>query len=99
MEGSSPVFESGVGEEEEEYVAAVQGCSSSGGFTHEGSVSQLLSQVQQQSLEREKTLEEEDKEEEQEQKEGNSYQEAANTDDSRYVSVVFLYQNKASFCK
>jgi len=39
MEGSSPVFESGVGEEEEEYVAAVQGCSLSGGFTHEGSVS------------------------------------------------------------
>jgi hypothetical protein len=77
MEGSLPVFGSGVGEEEEEeYAAAVQGRSSSGGFTHEGSVSQLLSQVQQQSPERDKTLEEE------EQEEGNSYQEAANTDDS-----------------
>jgi hypothetical protein len=40
------VFGSGVSEEEEEYVVAVQGRSSSGGFTHEGSVSQLLSQVQ-----------------------------------------------------
>ncbi len=45
MEGSSPVSGFGVGEEEEEYAAAVQGCSSSGGLTHEGSVSQLLSQV------------------------------------------------------
>jgi len=99
MEGSSPVFGFGVGEEEEEYAVVVQGLSLSGGFTHEGSVSQLLSQVQQQSPKHEKTLEEEDKEEEEEQKEGNSYQEAANTDDSRYVSVVFPYQNKASFCK
>jgi hypothetical protein len=98
MEGSLPVFGSGVGEEEEEYAVAVQGRSSLGGFTHEGSVSQLLSQVQQQSPEREKTLEEENKEE-QEQEEGNLYQEAANTDDSRYVSVVFPYQNKASFYK
>ncbi len=40
------MFGSGVSEEEEEYVVAVQGRSSSGGFTHEGSVSQLLSQVQ-----------------------------------------------------
>ncbi len=55
--------------------------------------------MQQQSPERDKTLEEEDKEEEEEQEEGNSYQEAANTDDSRYISVVFPYQNKASFCK
>jgi hypothetical protein len=99
MEGSSLVFESGVGEEEEEYIAVVQGRSSSGGFTHEGSVSQLLSQVQQQSPEREKTLEEEDKEEKEEHEEGNSYQEAANADDSKYVSVVFPYQNKASFYK
>ncbi len=94
------MFGFGVAEEEEEYAIAVQGHSSSGGFTHEGSVSQLLSQVQQQSSEREKTLEEEDKEEEEEeQEEGNLYQEAANTDDSMYVSVVFPYQNKASFCK
>jgi hypothetical protein len=83
MEGSSPVFGSGVGEEEEEeYAAAVQGRSSSGGFTHEGSVSQLLSQVQQQSPERDKTLEEEEEEEQEEQEEGNLYQEAAKTDDS-----------------
>jgi hypothetical protein len=61
MEGSLLVFGFGVGEEEEEYVAAVQGCSSSGGFTHEGSVFQLLSQVQQQSPEHDKTLEEENK--------------------------------------
>ncbi len=87
------MFGSGVGEEEEECAAAVQGRSSSRGSTHEGSVSQLLSQVQQQSPERDNTLEEEEEEE------GNSYQEAAKTDDSRYVSVVFPYQNKASFCK
>ncbi len=46
MEGSSLVFRSNVGEEEEEYVVVVQKRSSSGGFTHEGSVSQLFSQVQ-----------------------------------------------------
>jgi hypothetical protein len=46
MEGSLLVFGSGVGEEEEEYVVAVQGRFSLGGFTHEGSVSQLFSQVQ-----------------------------------------------------
>jgi hypothetical protein len=39
MEGSSLVFGSGVGEEEEEYVAAMQGRSSSSGFTHDDSVS------------------------------------------------------------
>jgi hypothetical protein len=55
--------------------------------------------MQQHSPEREKTLEEEDKEEEEEHEEGNSYQEVANTDDSRYVLVVFPYQNKANFCK
>jgi hypothetical protein len=54
--------------------------------------------VQQQSPERDKTLEEEEEEQE-EQEEGNSYQEVAKTDDSRYVSVVFPCQNKASFCK
>ncbi len=42
---SLPVSGSGVGEEEEEYAAAMQGCSSSGRLTHEGSVFQLLSQV------------------------------------------------------
>jgi hypothetical protein len=47
MEGSLPVSEFGVGEEEEEYATAVQGRFSSGGFTHESSVFQLLSQVQQ----------------------------------------------------
>jgi len=74
MEKSSPVFGFGVGEEEEEYATAVQGCSSSSGFTHEGSVSELFSLVQQESPEREKTLEEEDREEEEEeQEEGNSY--------------------------
>ncbi|CAM6075382.1 unnamed protein product, partial [Sphagnum tenellum] len=77
---------------EEEYAAAVQGRSSSGGFTHEGSVSQLLSQVQQQSPERDKTLEEEEEQEEQE--EGNSYQKAAKTDDSRYVSKLIELFNK-----
>jgi len=66
MEGSLLVSEFGVGEEEEEYATAVQGRFSSGGFTHESSVFQLLSQVQQQSLEREKMLEEEDKKEEEE---------------------------------
>jgi hypothetical protein len=67
MEGSLPEFGSGVGEEEEEYTAAtVQGHFSLGGFTHEGSVSQLLSQMQQQSPKCDKTLEEEDKEEEEE---------------------------------
>jgi hypothetical protein len=84
MEGSSPVFKSGVGEEKE-YAAAVQGRSSSGGFTHESNVSQLLSQVQQQSSECDKTLEEENKEEEEEQEEGNSYQEPS------IVSTFFCY--------
>jgi len=98
MEESSPMFGFGVGEEEEEYVVAVHGRSLSGGFTHEGSVSQLLSQVQWQLPEREKTLEEEDKEKEEEE-EGNLYQEAAKTDDSKYILVVFPYKNKASLCK
>jgi len=55
--------------------------------------------VQQQLPECEKTLEEEDKEEEEEHEKGNSYQEAVNTNNSRYISVIFLYQNKANFCK